>query len=101
MQINPFPIRLKQARTKAGISQKELGIRLGMDESSVSSRINHYEKGRHMPDIQTIRQMAEELDVPMAYFFCDTEKIAEILCLIEKMPKDAVDKLLVQLQESN
>lgn len=101
MQINPFPIRLKQARTKAGISQKELGIRLGMDESSVSSRINHYEKGRHMPDIQTIRQMAEELDVPMAYFFCDTEKIAGILCLIEKMPKDAVDKLLVQLQESN
>ncbi|MDF5447060.1 helix-turn-helix transcriptional regulator, partial [Vibrio parahaemolyticus] len=33
-KTNPFPQRLKQARNRVGISQRELGIRLGMDPSS-------------------------------------------------------------------
>ncbi|WP_351125453.1 helix-turn-helix transcriptional regulator, partial [Shewanella sp. T24-MNA-CIBAN-0130] len=43
---SPIPERLKLARKKVGISQKELGVRIGMDESSASGRMNHYEKGR-------------------------------------------------------
>lgn len=91
---NPFPIRLKEARKRAGISQKELGIALGMDASSASSRMNHYEKGRHMPDIQTIRQMADELGVPMAYFFCDSDEFTEIVRLIDAMSDQEIQVLL-------
>ncbi len=60
--------------------------------------MNHYEKGRHMPDIQTIRQMADELGVPMAYFFCDSDEFAEIVRLINQMNDDQVRQLLTSLK---
>ncbi|HGH8161022.1 TPA: helix-turn-helix domain-containing protein, partial [Vibrio cholerae] len=44
---NPIPLRLKEARKKAKLSQKALGVRIGMDESSASPRMNQYEKGKH------------------------------------------------------
>lgn len=64
----PFPMRLKGARKKAKISQKALGVKIGMDESSVSPRVNQYEKAKHSPDIQTIKLIADELKVPLSYF---------------------------------
>ncbi|MGF3860387.1 helix-turn-helix domain-containing protein, partial [Salmonella enterica] len=33
--------------------------------------MNHYEKGRHTPDIDTLKRMADELGVPINYFFCE------------------------------
>jgi DNA-binding XRE family transcriptional regulator len=42
--------RLKEARLLAGISQKKLGIKAGIDEFTASARINQYEKGAHMPN---------------------------------------------------
>jgi transcriptional regulator with XRE-family HTH domain len=44
---NPISERLKEARKKAKLSQKVLGVRIGMDESSASLRMNQYEKGKH------------------------------------------------------
>lgn len=82
---NPIPARLKAARKKAKISQKELGLRIGIDESSASGRMNHYEKGRHIPDISALRRMAEEFDVPLHFFFCDDEVSAELICLMHKL----------------
>ncbi len=40
------PERLREARKKVGLSQKELGVRAGMDEGSASGRMNHYEQGQ-------------------------------------------------------
>ncbi|WP_194091493.1 helix-turn-helix domain-containing protein [Vibrio hibernica] len=88
---NPIPARLKDARKKANITQKELGVRIGMEESSASGRMNHYEKGRHIPDISTLRRMAEELDVPLHYFFCEDDVSAELVCAVDKLSND--DKL--------
>ena len=85
MRTNPIPERLKQARKKAGISQKELGVRSGMDESSASGRMNHYEKGRHVPDIDMLHHLAKVLDVPLSYFFCEDELSAEFVCLFDKL----------------
>ena len=73
------------------MTQKELGIRIGMDQSSASSRMNHYEKDRHTPDIQTLQRMADELGVPLNYFFCESESSAELACLIAKL--DESEKL--------
>ncbi|WP_205988213.1 helix-turn-helix transcriptional regulator [Pseudoalteromonas sp. CO325X] len=96
---NPIPSRLKNARVSQGISQKELGIRIGLDESSASSRMNHYEKGRHVPDIQTLKKIADELEVPLAYFFCESELSAELSCLIEKLSDEEKSKLINSLKK--
>ncbi|EKI0759311.1 helix-turn-helix domain-containing protein [Vibrio cholerae] len=79
---NPIPIRLKEARQKAKLSQKELGIRIGMDESSASPRMNQYEKGKHTPDVRTLKLIAYELKVPLNYFFCEDPELAELAIAI-------------------
>lgn len=91
---NPIPDRLKAARTKAGITQKELGIRIGMEPSSASGRMNHYEKGRHTPDIDTLKRMADELGVPINYFFCESETTAELARLIANMTEQQQVELI-------
>ncbi|WP_061011180.1 helix-turn-helix domain-containing protein [Photobacterium leiognathi] len=97
---NPIPARLKTARKKAQLTQKELGVRIGMDESSASGRMNHYEKGRHTPDVATLQRMAKELGVPLNYFFCEDETTAELACLISRMPDKDRKKLLTILQNT-
>lgn len=86
--INPFPKRLHQARTEAGVSQKELGILIGIEPGSASGRMNHYEKGRHMPDYETLERLAKELDKPVAFFFCEKESLAELICLLDHMTEE-------------
>ena len=94
---NPIPTRIKAARQNANISQKELGIRIGMDINSASSRMNHYEKGRHTPDIQTLKRIADELNVPLAYLFCESGVIAELNCIIHQLSSDDQKALLNSL----
>ncbi|EBB0508981.1 helix-turn-helix domain-containing protein [Serratia proteamaculans] len=96
---NPIPDRLKAARTKAGITQKELGIRIGMEPSSASGRMNHYEKGRHTPDIDTLKRMADELGVPINYFFCENETTAELARLIANMSEQQQVELIKILKK--
>ncbi|WP_350594838.1 MULTISPECIES: helix-turn-helix transcriptional regulator [unclassified Pseudoalteromonas] len=96
---NPIPIRLKEARKRANMTQKELGIRIGMDQSSASSRMNHYEKDRHTPDIQTLQRMADELGVPLNYLFCDSAESAELACLIDCLPLEEKQKLIELLSK--
>jgi len=95
---NPIPARLKAARKKAKITQKDLGVKIGMEPSSASGRMNHYEKGRHVPDIGTLERMAEELDVPLNYFFCRNELSAELACAIDKMSDEEKAALLKSLE---
>ncbi|MGK0271548.1 MAG: transcriptional regulator with XRE-family HTH domain [Cocleimonas sp.] len=96
---NPLPFRLKQARTAKGISQKQLGIQLGMEIGTASARMNQYEKGKHTPDYKTLKAMADELGVPVAYFFCESEKSAKLLCLLDQMTDDEKDYLIEQLSK--
>ncbi|BDU42217.1 helix-turn-helix domain-containing protein [Vibrio nigripulchritudo] len=93
MEDNPIPTRLKQARKHAKITQKNLGIMIGMDESS-ASRMNHYEKGRHTPDISTLRKMADALGVPLNYFFCEDEASAELATAISRLSEDKRNQVL-------
>ncbi|MDA6259892.1 helix-turn-helix transcriptional regulator [Escherichia coli] len=101
LQNNPFPARLKQARKKAGLSQKDLGIKAGMDEGSASGRMNHYEKGRHIPDIDMLKKLASELGVPLSYFFCEDELSAELVCLFNNLDEQAKLSLISKLRQIN
>ena len=96
-----FSTRLKQARTAAGLSQKELGLRIGITCSSASGRMNHYEKGRHLPDMATLAKMAEELNVPIAYFFCESDDMAKLVTLFSKMSEEERVECLKSLKQSN
>ncbi|MFA0425358.1 XRE family transcriptional regulator, partial [Vibrio sp. 10N.222.54.A1] len=53
--------------------------------------------GRHVPDIGTLERMAEELDVPLNYFFCRSELSAELACAIDKMSDEEKAVLLEKL----
>ena len=97
---NPIPIRLKQARAKSGITQKQLGILIGMDENSASGRMNHYEKGRHIPDLTTLKKIANELNVPLNYFFCEDETTAELVIEISKLDTEKKLELIKELKKS-
>lgn len=59
--------------------------------------MNHYEKGRHVPDLGTLERMAEELNVPLNYFFCRNELSAELACVIDKMSDEEKAALLEKL----
>jgi transcriptional regulator with XRE-family HTH domain len=90
----PFPIRLKQARKAKALTQKELGVRIGLDINTASSRMNHYETGRHLPDYDMAKKLADELDVPVAYFFCDSDEIANLLMSFHKLTAEQRKKVL-------
>jgi len=96
---NPLPIRLKAARKSVGLTQQQLGMQLGMEQSTASARMNQYEKGKHAPDYQTMQRIAQELGFPVAYFSCDDDLLAELLCLLAKLPKDKQQALLQQLAQ--
>ena len=71
--------RLKEARLAAGLSQKQLGIAAELDEFVASPRINRYELGVHQPDYLMAQRLAAVLNVPVAYLYCDEDRMAEVL----------------------
>lgn len=71
--------RLREVRLQAGISQKQLGIKAGFDEFAASARVNQYERGKHMPHLHTLTQLAKALSIPVPYFYCEDAEIAEAI----------------------
>src|SRR5260370_836901 len=94
-----FRARLKQARTRVGISQRELGIQAGLDPFVASARINRYERGAHEPDLAMIGRVAEALDVPVAYFFAADELIAQMLLAAHELPVEQREALLSSVRD--
>ena len=74
-----FQTRFKQARHANKLTQEQLGIAIGLDEFVASTRINRYEKGVHLPDLQTLESIANVLEVSPAYFFAEDELALTIL----------------------
>ncbi|ALS33051.1 hypothetical protein PTRA_a1910 [Pseudoalteromonas translucida KMM 520] len=72
-----------------------------MDENSASGRMNHYEKGRHIPDLATLKKIADELNVPLNYFFCEDEATAELVIEISKLDAEKKLKLIKELKGSS
>ncbi|WP_366144639.1 helix-turn-helix transcriptional regulator [Idiomarina sp.] len=66
-----------QARKRMGLSQKQLGIKAGMDEFVASARMNQYERGVHTPDFKTVLALSTVLKVPTAFLFCVEDDLAD------------------------
>ena len=94
----PTPSRLKSARKAAGLTQQQLGMALGMEPNTASARMNQYEKGKHAPDFLTMKRIAKELDVPVAYFYCEEEILAELILELGKLDTTSLEKKLQELK---
>ena len=93
-----FTRRLRQLRLAAGLSQRELGRRIGLLEEVVSSRVTRYELGTSEPDFETAAKLARELGVPLAYLLADDETLAEIILAVSKLPAAEQRKLASELK---
>lgn len=96
----PIAKRLKQARLQAGLSQKQLGIKAGLDPFSASPRVNQYERSRHTPDYGTAERLTRVLGVPAAFLYAQEDDLAEMIALFERLPAASRRKLLSQIRRS-
>lgn len=78
---HPIAKRLKQARLALGLSQRELGIRAGIDPAVASTRVNQYERQRHQPAFEIVRKLAQVLKKPAPYFYAVDENLAELIAI--------------------
>ena len=90
--------RLRAAREARGVSQKQLGILAGIDQFVASARINQYERGKHVPDLQTAQRLATELKVPVSYLYESDDDLAELIRLLGGCSRDQLHQLITQLQ---
>lgn len=91
---SPLPQRLKSARKLAKLTQEQLSTELGFDRSHGTARISQYETGKHAPDFAMAKKMADAIGVPVAYLYCDDDKLAELIVASSKLSESEIDKLL-------
>ena len=82
--------RIKKAREDAHISQRELGGSIGVSDKSISS----YEKGRSIPPIKKLKEIAKKTNKPLGYF---TEEETINISIISKL--NIVEKELREIRE--
>jgi transcriptional regulator with XRE-family HTH domain len=80
-----FGKRLREARVNFGIPQDKLGVLIGIDESCSSARISRYEAGVHAPPMTIAKNLANALDVPLTYFYCEDDWLANFLIQYNKL----------------
>lgn len=93
----PFAKRLKEARIRAGLTQQELGVLAGIEEENASAKMNQYEQGVHVPKFPRLKALAKALKVPTAYFYAESNELAELLHAYEKLSsssKQAITRLI-------
>lgn len=71
-------IKIKQARTDAGLSQAQLGIKCGWDSGNPQSRIGNYEQGKRVPSVPDIAVIAKALNKSVLYFFEEEERNLQV-----------------------
>ena len=64
MSVKDFGKRLRDARMEKGLSQRSLGLSLGLSDKTISS----YESSRSYPNLDILKKLAEVLDKPFGYF---------------------------------
>ncbi|WP_371127588.1 helix-turn-helix domain-containing protein [Variovorax sp. YR266] len=74
-----FGARLRLARLATGLPQDKLGVKAGLDEGTASARISRYESGIHEPNVSFANRLADELGVPVAYFYAADDELAKLI----------------------
>lgn len=93
--------RLLACRLGAGISQEELGGAVGLAAGVARTRMSRYESGCHHPSFSMAKSLADFFNVPVAYFYCEDDTLAEVIRHISKLPKGSLVDLLEQFNRSS
>jgi transcriptional regulator with XRE-family HTH domain len=91
---SPVSKRLKQARLDAKMSQKQLGIAIGIDQFVASPRMNQYETGKHTPDFTVVEKIAKVLKEPSSYFYTTEDDLAELIKIYGSLSKKDQQQLI-------
>lgn len=82
-----------------GVSQRALGDALGLGKQVGSTRINRYEREVSQCDMDTASKIAQELGVPLAYLFAESDDLAELILAYGKLPKARRRKALAEVKK--
>lgn len=85
--MNPAPLlpravvaaRLRQARALRGLSQRETGVRMGLDKETGSARVSRYESESMAISLEALFELAQALEVPPAYLLATTPAMADAI----------------------
>ncbi|HRX43983.1 MAG TPA: helix-turn-helix transcriptional regulator [Candidatus Dojkabacteria bacterium] len=92
MDIKNFGEKLKVARLDKNISQRGLGLALGLSDKTISS----YESSRSYPNLELLPKISEILEKPIEYFVSDgkdillNEKLESIIGNHKKISEELV-----------
>lgn len=64
---------------RAGYSQRQLGVLVGLDQAVASARMNQYERGVHEPHFAFVKRLAATLRAPAAYFYAEEPGLADLI----------------------
>ena len=82
--LDKFPKRLKSARESKNISQRKLGMMLGLSDKAISA----YESGRTFPPLDTLFKISRELDKTMGFFLDEDPMEASLISKVDKLTFD-------------
>jgi transcriptional regulator with XRE-family HTH domain len=95
-----FARRLRQARLTANLTQENLADRAQVGQDMIS----RYEQGHSLPSLPTLCRLAQELAVPITYFFPDdrlaglSDEQRETLHMLNTLSPLALDYVLIFVQ---
>ena len=96
-----FAARLVQARELRGLSQRALGVRMGLGKTTGSTRINRYEQQTSATSFESLGELAEALQVPTAYLLADSAPMADAILELGKANDQQQAKFALLLQGLN
>lgn len=82
-----FPLRLRKARKEAGLSQIEMGKRLGVSGQSVKE----WEAGRSSPQFDRLQHIAATTGKPVAWFFLSESDKGDLADSVETIHEAVVE----------
>jgi transcriptional regulator with XRE-family HTH domain len=86
--------KIREAREEQGISQKDLGMALGLSDKAISA----YEASRTIPPLETLIRIAEELNKPIDYFIESNSNDYKLETRLAAM-EEVVEQLLLEIRK--
>jgi len=96
-----FSKRLKEVRLLSELSQEALGIKAGLDESVASTRLNQYERGKHLPNLEMVERLADVLNVPAPFFYARDDDLARMIMAYGRMNESERSEVFKKLNVSS
>lgn len=91
---NDIGKKIREAREELGISQKDLGMTLGLSDKAISA----YEAERTVPPLETLMRIADELNKPIDFFIHSNASEFKLETRLAAMEK-VVSKLLQEIHK--